>query len=98
MLRGLANKQTGVATHAQATAASLQGSERQLGLQDFTRDHNGPLRDSNGQLRSSLDNSFWNSLSTLGNDLFYSPGPSPGGPAKSAGESFYLSYALMIPS
>ncbi|CAK0785960.1 hypothetical protein CVIRNUC_009173 [Coccomyxa viridis] len=40
-------------------------------------------RDSSGHLRGSQDNSFWNSLSTLGNDLFSSPNPSPAGEDKS---------------
>ena len=51
------------------------------GIQEFARD-------SNGQLRGSQDHSFWNSLSTLGNDLFSSPNPSPAGEDQPAGETF----------
>lgn len=97
MLRGSGNKQAGLAGHAQAVKASLQGCERHLGVQDFARDSNGQLRDSNGQLRNSQDTSFWNSLSTLGNDLFYSPDPSPAGQTKSAGEHPCLSHACVHP-
>jgi hypothetical protein len=77
--------------HARADEASLQGCKRHLGLQDFARD-------SGGQLRNSQDNSFWNSLSTLGNDLFYSPNPSPAGQTKSAGETPASHMLALIPS
>ena len=90
MLRGSGSKQAGLALHARAVEVSLQGCERHLGLQDFARD-------SGGQLRNSQDNSFWNSLSTLGNDLFYSPNPSPAGQTKSAGENPCLSHACVDP-
>ena len=43
-------------------------------------------RDAEGQLKGSQD-SFWNSLSTLGNDLFYSPNPSPAAQTLSAGKT-----------
>ena len=59
------------------------------GMQEFARG-------SSGQLRGSQDNSFWNSLSTLGNDLFSSPNPSPAGEDKSAGEA--LDALCIIPA
>ena len=66
-----------------------QAKDPVCGMQEFARD-------SSGQLRGSQDNSFWNSLSTLGNDLFSSPNPSPAGEDKSAGEA--LDALCIIPA